>query len=254
MDLGLRDRVALITGGGGGIGRETAALLAREGVKVAAADVRLEPAEETVEVVRRAGSNGGADGAAFALDVTSEVSVANVVAGVERQFGRIDVLVNCAGIYRIGDYTAVDPAAWRQLLDINLTGTYLMCRAVLPGMIARRRGRIVNLTSISGRTQATLAAPSYAASKAGLIGPTLSLASQSAAHGVRVNAVAPGPTDTDMTRGLSDEERSRLLPTLPLGRMATPHEIANAIVFLASDAASFITGETLNVNGGAFMV
>ena len=251
MDLELNDKVALITGGGGGIGRETARLLAAEGAKVAAADVRLELAQETAELVQRA---SGSEGAAFALDVTAEASIADVVRQVEGQLGPVDVLVNCAGIYRIGDYAGVDAAAWRQLLEINLTGTFLMCRAVLPGMIERRRGSIVNLSSISGRTKATLAAPSYVASKAGVIGLTMSLASQAAAHGVRVNAVAPGPADTDMTRGLTDEQRARLIPTIPLGRMATAQEVAKAVVFLASDAASFITGETLNVNGGAFMV
>jgi NAD(P)-dependent dehydrogenase (short-subunit alcohol dehydrogenase family) len=250
VDLQLAGKVALITGAGGGIGRETARLLAREGARIAAADVRLETAEETLQVVRAAGS----DGAAFALDVTSAESVERAVAGVETQVGLIDVLVNCAGIYRVGDYSAVDPDAWRQVLDVNLTGTYLTCRAVLPRMIGRGRGSIVNLSSISGRTKSTLAAPSYVASKAGVIGLTMSLASQSAAHGVRVNAVAPGPADTDMIRGLPDDLQARLIPTIPMGRLGTAHEIASAIVFLASDAASFITGETLNVNGGGFMV
>jgi 3-oxoacyl-[acyl-carrier protein] reductase len=121
-------------------------------------------------------------------------------------------------------------------------------------MLARRSGSIVNLASISGRTKSTLAAPSYVASKAGIIGLTMSLASQCAGRGVRVNAVAPGPADTDMIRTLPEELKPRLLATLPMGRLATPREVAQAIVFLASDAAAYITGETLNVNGGAFMV
>ena len=250
MDLQLNGRVALITGAGGGIGRETAVLLAREGAKVAAADVRLEAAQDTAQAVRSAGSAS----LALELDVTSAESAERTVATVQEQLGIVDVLVNSAGIYRIGDYRAVDPDAWRQLLEINLTGTYLMCRAVLPGMIERGRGSIVNLASISGRTKSTLAAPSYVASKSGVIGLTMSLASQSAAYGVRVNAVAPGPTDTDMIRGLPAEQQAKLLPTIPMGRLATAGEIASAIVFLASDAASFITGETLNVNGGGFMV
>jgi NAD(P)-dependent dehydrogenase (short-subunit alcohol dehydrogenase family) len=250
VDLQLNGRVALITGAGGGIGRETALLLAREGAKVAAADVRLVAAQDTAQAARTAGSAS----LALELDVTSAESAERAVAAVQEQLGKIDLLVNCAGIYRIGDYRAVDPDAWRQLLEINLTGTYLMCRAVLPGMIERGRGSIVNLASISGRTKSTLAAPSDVASKSGVIGLTMSLASQSAAHGVRVNAVAPGPTDTDMIRGLPAEQQAKLLPTIPLGRLATAGEIATAIVFLASDAASFITGETLNVNGGGFMV
>jgi 3-oxoacyl-[acyl-carrier protein] reductase len=250
VDLHLLGRVALVTGAGGGIGRETAMLLAQEGAKIAAADVRLEAAEATVSAVRAAGGYS----AALEVDVTSAESVERLITQVEDEVGPIDVLVNCAGIYRVGDYTAVDPLAWHQLLEINLTGTFLACRAVLPGMIARRRGSIVNLASISGRTKSTLAAPSYVASKAGVIGLTMSLASQSAASGVRVNAVAPGPTDTEMIRGLPSDLQAKLIPTIPMGRLATAREVASAIVFLASDAASFITGETLNVNGGGFMV
>ena len=250
MELGLRGKVALITGAGGGIGRETALLLAAEGARVAAADVRQEVAAETAAAV----SNNGGDVASFAVDVTDERAVAALAADVDRRLGPVDVLVNCAGIYRVGDFTAVDAAAWRSLLEINLTGTYLACQAVLPGMLQRRAGSIVNLSSISGRTKSTLAAPSYVASKAGVIGLTMSLASQCAGQGVRVNAVAPGPADTDMIRGLPGEMQARLIPTIPMGRLATAREVANAIVFLASDAASFITGETLNVNGGGFMV
>jgi 3-oxoacyl-[acyl-carrier protein] reductase len=121
-------------------------------------------------------------------------------------------------------------------------------------MLERGRGSVVNLSSISGRTKATLAAPSYVASKAGVIGLTMSLAAQAAPKGVRVNAVAPGPADTDMVRGLSPDLQARLLTTIPMGRLATAREVAQAIVFLASDAAAFVTGETLNANGGAFMV
>jgi 3-oxoacyl-[acyl-carrier protein] reductase len=252
MELGLNGKVALITGAAGGIGREAALLLAGEGARIAAADIDEPRVRATAEAVN--GERPGAEALAIRLDVTDEASVAGAVAEVERRFRRVDVLVNCAGIYRIGEIAAVDPAAWDQLLDINLRGTYLTCRAVLPGMLARRAGSIVNLASISGRTKSTLAAPSYVASKAGVIGLTMVLASQHAAQGVRVNAVAPGPADTDMIRGLPAELQPRLIATIPMGRLATAREVAQAIAFLASDAASFITGETLNVNGGAFMV
>jgi 3-oxoacyl-[acyl-carrier protein] reductase len=255
MELGLSGKVAMITGAGGGIGRETALLLAGEGARIVAADVDLARAQATAEAVGAAAPQGAGSAAlALALDVAGEESVARVVAESEARFGRIDVLVNCAGIYRIGEIAEVDPAAWDQLLDINLRGTYLMARAVLPGMLARGAGSIVNLASISGRTKSTLAAPSYVASKAGVIGLTMALAAQSAARGVRVNAVAPGPADTDMIRGLPADLQPRLIATVPMGRLATAREVAQAIAFLASDAASFITGETLNVNGGAFMV
>jgi 3-oxoacyl-[acyl-carrier protein] reductase len=250
MDLHLAGKVALITGAGGGIGRETARVLAEEGTRVAAADVSRASAEATVAAARAA----GAAALALTVDVTSEASVRDAVAATEAGLGPVDVLVNCAGIYRVGELDSVPPAEWDRLLAINLTGTYLACRAVLPGMLARRSGSIVNLASISGRTRSTLAAPSYVASKAGIIGLTMSLASQCAGRGVRVNAVAPGPADTDMIRTLPEELKPRLLATIPMGRLATPREVAQAIVFLASDAATYITGETLNVNGGAFMV
>jgi 3-oxoacyl-[acyl-carrier protein] reductase len=241
MDLGLTGKTALITGAAGGIGSQTARLFLEEGARVAVADLR---APDSV---------AGAD-LALEMDVTNEQSVADAVRETERRLQRIDVLVNCAGIYRIGELSDVEPAAWDQLMDINLRGTYLVCRAALPGMLARGAGSIVNLASISGRTKSTLAAPSYVASKAGVIGLTMALASQSAARGVRVNAVAPGPVDTEMIRGLPDELQPRLISTIPLGRLGTAREIAQGIAFLASDAAGFITGETLNVNGGAFMV
>lgn len=239
VDLGLTGKRALITGAAGGIGSATAQLLMEEGARVAVADLRAPEGDYAARV---------------ALDVTSEVSVSQAMREVEQRLGGIDVLVNCAGIYRIGQLADVDPAAWDELVAINLRGTYLTCRAMLPAMLERGAGSIVNLSSISGRTKSTLAAPSYVASKAGVIGLTMALASQSAPRGVRVNAVAPGPVDTEMIRGLPDELKPGLLATIPLGRLATARGIAQAIAFLASDAASHITGETLNVNGGAFMV
>ena len=249
MDLGLRDKVALITGGAGGIGQETARLLLDEGASVALADLASPRLEESLSAL-----GAGERAMAIELNVTDEASVENAVRRAAQWRGRIDVLVNSAGIYRIGQIADVDPAAWDQLLDINLRGTYLTCRAVLPGMLERKSGSIVNLSSISGRTKSFLATPSYVASKAGVIGLTMALASQSAAGGVRVNAVAPGPVDTEMIRGLPDELKPGLVASIPMGRLGTAREIAQAIVFLASDAAGFITGETLNVNGGAFMV
>ncbi|MGI8423881.1 MAG: SDR family NAD(P)-dependent oxidoreductase [Chloroflexota bacterium] len=239
MDLGLKGKTALITGAAGGIGGASAQLLAEEGARVAVADLRA--------------PDCAAD-ASVPMDVTSDRSVLEAVAEVEWRLGPIDVLVNCAGIYRIGQIGDVDPAAWDQLMNVNLRGTYLVCHAVLPGMLQRGAGSIVNLSSISGRTKSILAAPSYVASKAGVIGLTMALASQSAARGVRVNAIAPGPVDTEMIRGLPEALKPGLLSTIPLGRLGTTLGIAQAIAFLASDAAGHITGETLNVNGGAFMV
>lgn len=250
MDLGMRGRVALVTGGGGGIGRAVATVLAREGVAVVVADLRPDATRDTVDAVTAT----GADAVAVALDVTDDASVRAAVATAEAWRGHVDILVNAAGIYRVGTYAEVTTAAWDLVHDVNLRGTFLACQAVLPGMTGRRRGAIVNLASISGRTRATLAAPSYVASKAGVIGLTMSLAMQVASHGVRVNAVAPGPTETDMILGLPEEMQARVLATIPTGRFATTAEVASAIAFLASDLSGSTTGETLNVNGGAFMV
>ncbi len=250
MDLHLEGKVVLITGAGGGIGRETAALFAQEGAAVVCADQDEARAQAAAEVVRATGPRA----LGIALDVTSAGDVERAVAQAEDAMGPLDALVNAAGIYHVGTIDEIDERAWDRLLDVNLKGTFLVCRAVLPRMLGRGRGSIVNLASISGRTRSTLAAPSYVASKAGVIGLTMSLAAQSAGRGVRVNAVAPGPVDTGMIRDLPSELQARLVATIPMGRLATPREIAQAIAFLASDAASFITGETLNVNGGAFMI
>ena len=250
MDLGLHGRVALVTGAGGGIGQATARSLAGEGVAVVAADIRADLAALTARIV----CDMGGEALALPLDVTDEASVRNAIVAAEGWRGSIDIVVNAAGIYRVGPFAEVTLASWDLVHDINLRGTFAVCQAVLPGMVSRHRGSIVNLASISGRTKATLAAPSYVASKAGVIGLTMSLAMQTAAHGVRVNAVAPGPTETEMILGLPPAMQDQVLRTIPIGRFATTDEVASAIVFLVSDRSGSTTGETLNINGGAFMI
>jgi 3-oxoacyl-[acyl-carrier protein] reductase len=250
MDLQLRGKVAFVTGAAGGIGQETVRVFLEEGMRVAGADLDAGKAESSLKA-----AGGSAETIwSTSVNVTDEVSVNQAVRGAFEHFGAIDIVVNAAGIYKIGELADVDPPAWDTMLDINLRGTFLVCRAALPHLIERGRGSIVNLASISGRTKSTLATPSYVASKAGVIGLTMALASQNAKHGVRVNAVAPGPVDTEMIRGLPDDLKPGLIGTIPLGRLGTAREIAQAIAFLASEAAGFITGETLNINGGAFMV
>jgi NAD(P)-dependent dehydrogenase (short-subunit alcohol dehydrogenase family) len=248
VDLHLSGKVALITGAGGGIGRETALLLAREGARLAAADVRLAAAEETAQAVRAAGGQAHA----FALDVTSAESVERAAGEAEAQAGPIDVLVNCAGIYRVGDYSAVDPDEWRQVLDVNLTGTYLMCRAVLPRMIERGRGSIVNLSSISGVVGQAFVHMSYNASKGAVRTMTKSTAVQFGKDRIRCNSVHPGLMPPMRTSGATadPEVRARMLKAVPLGRAGEVDEVANAVLFLASDEASYITGAELYVDGG----
>jgi len=251
MNGDMRGQVAIVTGGGSGIGRAVCLQLAGRGVLVAVTDIRLPSAQQVADdIVSR-----GGEAAAYQANVTLNGDVENVVQQVVQRFSRIDILVNCAGIYQVGPIASVSENEWDRVIDTNLKGTFLFCKAVVPVMQRQGRGAIVNLSSISGRTKSTLAAVNYVASKAGVIGLTMALANQLAADGIRVNCVAPGTIDTPMTSSVfSADDVERFRRQIPLGRMGQPDEVAAAIVFLASPEASFITGETLNVNGGAFMV
>ncbi len=250
MDAEMQGQVAIVTGGGSGIGRATCLELARRGVRVAVADLSAEAAGRVAgEVIAL-----GAEALDCGVDVTAAEQVERTVRAVRERFGRIDILVNSAGIYQSGTIDQVSEADWDRVLAVNLKGTFLFCKAVIPCMLERGSGAIVNISSISGRTRSQLAAVSYVASKAGVIGLTMCLASQLAGKGVRVNCVAPGSVSTPMTDLWSAEEREFIRRSIPMGRLGCPAEVASAIVYLASPAASFITGETLNVNGGAFMV
>jgi 3-oxoacyl-[acyl-carrier protein] reductase len=247
----MQGRTAIVTGGGSGIGRAVCLQLAARGVGLAIVDIRLEQAESVAAEVAAAGG----EALACRANVSASGDVAAVVQQVISRFGRIDILVNCAGIYQVGPITAISEDDWDRVLDINLKGAFLFCKKVAPVMQAQGGGAIVNTSSISGRTKSTLAGVNYVASKAGIIGLTMCLANQLAGDGIRVNCVAPGTTDTPMTSVVfSAADAEHFKTSIPLGRMGQPEEIAAAIVFLASPAASFITGETINVNGGAFMM
>ncbi len=251
MTNDMQGQVALVTGGGSGIGRATCLKLAGRGVKVVVADVRPDHALEVAREVEAAGS----EAIAYRVDVSSHGDVQQAVRHTMERFQRIDILINCAGIYQVGPITDISESDWDRVLDINLKGVFLLCKAVVPIMQRQGGGAIVNLSSISGRTKSVLAGVNYTASKAGVIGLTMCLANQLAGDGIRVNCVAPGAIDTPMTRGtLAAEGLERLRQTIPLGRLGRPDDAAAAIVFLASPEASFVTGETVNVNGGAFMV
>ncbi len=250
MDTSLTGKIALVTGGGSGIGRATCLQLGRMGAKVAAADLSLPGAQATVEQMAAEGLTG----AAHPVDVSSAEQVHCLVEAVCDRWGGIDVLANTAGIYQVGGIDDIGEADWDRVLGVNLKGAFLLCRAVVPVMRARGGGAIVNLSSISGRTKSDLAGVNYVASKAGIIGLTMCLGNQLARDGIRVNCVAPGTTDTPMVANVGEEGRAILTKRVPLGRLGRPDEIAAAVAFLASPAASYITGETLNVNGGAFMV
>ncbi|HTO48394.1 MAG TPA: SDR family NAD(P)-dependent oxidoreductase [Burkholderiales bacterium] len=248
----MAERVALITGAAGAIGSATAVYLARRGAAVALADaVSTQAVAERVEAT-------GARCKRFALNVTRRDEIDAVVAQTLIAYGRIDILVNVAGIVSFGSAADLDPAEWDRVLDINLKGTFQCCQAVLPAMKAQRFGRIINLGSVLGKNggnarpwldageQRASGNVAYGASKAGVHAITAYLARELAPHGTTVNAVAPGPVASAMTTNLSPS----LTALIPVGRMGTPEDVAAVIGFLASDEAAFVTGEVLDVNGG----
>jgi 3-oxoacyl-[acyl-carrier protein] reductase len=246
----MQGQVAVVTGGGSGIGRCVCLQLAERGARVAVLDISTEGAARVAQEV----ADQGGQAVPLTVDITSNERVIETVEAIRDLWGRIDILVNSAGIYKVGTIFEISEADWDRMLSINLKGAFLVCKAVAPYMRAQGSGAIVNVASISGRTKSRFAGPHYVASKAGIIGLTMCLANQLAEHGIRVNAVAPSTADTPMIDFLSAEERAALGAQSPLGRLAKPEEVAAAIVFLASPAASFINGDTLNVNGGAFMI
>lgn len=241
----LKDKVALVTGGASGIGKATAELFAREGARVAVAD--YSDAQATADAIR------GSDGEAISLrvDVSRSEQVTQMVDSVIYRYGRIDVLFNGAGVLHYGTVLDTDEQTWNRVLATNLTGTYLCCRAVLPHMIKQGRGSIINVSSTVGAHDACPNAVAYVTSKAGVALMTKAMAIDHAKQGVRINALAPGATDTPMVRrGMSAEALEQLAASHPIGRLGRPEELANAVLFLASDEASFVTGSTMYVDGG----
>ena len=244
----LQGRIALVSGASQGIGRACALELARAGATVALAARNEAKLAEVVSEIETAGGQA----AAFAIDVASEESIKAGARAVLDRLGKVEILVNNAGITRDGLMMAMKRGDWDDVLATNLTGAFLLTQAVLRPMLKNRWGRIVNISSIVGRT-GQAGQVNYAASKAGLIGLTLSLAREVASRGITVNAVAPGYIETPMTAVLDEKVSAAMLATIPLGRRGTDQDIANAVKFLASDAASYITGHVLDVNGGMFM-
>jgi len=245
-------KVALITGGSSGIGAATATLFGALGARVAVGYLsNCEGARVVVDGIVRAGGNA----AAFKADVRRADDVRRLVESVESAVGAIDVLVNNAGAL-VGRYgvEALDDSRWDEVLDTNLTSAMRCSRVVLASMRARRTGAIVNVGSIAAHTGGGAGAAAYATAKAGLIGLTKALAKEVAAERIRVNAVSPGVIDTAMQRHHSPPGRlERIVESIPLGRLGTAEECAHVIAFLASDAASYIVGETIEVNGGLLM-
>jgi 3-oxoacyl-[acyl-carrier protein] reductase len=244
----LEGRVALVTGASQGIGHACALALAREGASVAVAARNQQKLEELVSEITTAGGKA----AAFVIDVAAEEQVKSGIKSALAQFGKIDILVNNAGITRDQLVMRLKRADWDAVLNTNLTSAYLCIQQVIGSMLKQRWGRIINITSVFGQMgQAGQA--NYAASKAGLIGLTMAMAREVASRNITCNAVAPGFIETNMTAALSEEFKQNAVKAIPLGRVGTPDDIANAVCFLASEEASYITGHVLNVNGGMLM-
>jgi 3-oxoacyl-[acyl-carrier protein] reductase len=244
----LASKIALVTGASQGIGRACALTLAAQGATVALAARN----EEKLRAVAAEITAAGGQAEPFILDVANETSIKDTAKAVIAKYGRIDILVNNAGITRDMLLLRMKRADWDDVLATNLTGTFLLTQAVLSSMMKSRWGRIISISSVVGETgQAGQA--NYAASKAGLIGFTKSVAREMASRNVTANVVAPGMIETAMTAVMDEKQKAMMLQIIPLGRAGTDQDIANAVAFLASEKASYITGHTLDVNGGMHM-
>ncbi len=245
----LEGEIALVTGASRGIGRAIALTLGAQGARVVGTAT-------TAEGAARIGAglaDAGVEGLGLVLDVSDQGSIDALMAAMAEGLGVPSILVNNAGITRDNLLMRMKDPEWEQIIDTNLTSVYRLCKACVRTMSKARKGRIVNITSVvamSGNAGQT----NYAAAKAGMIGFTKSLAREVGSRGITVNCVAPGMIDTDMTRALNEAQRQALLASIPLGRLGQPEDIAAAVAFLASPAGAYITGETIQVNGGMYMV
>ncbi|HZA15112.1 MAG TPA: 3-oxoacyl-[acyl-carrier-protein] reductase [Myxococcaceae bacterium] len=245
----LKEKVVLLTGGSRGIGRACAIAFAGAGARVVFSYAGNEPAaNETVDLAEKAGGKAKAT----RFDVSDTRACGEAVDEVVKEFGRLDVLVNNAGVAVDGLVMRVKDEDWDKQFDINLKGAFALIRAATRPMMKQRGGAIVNLTSVVGE-MGNAGQAAYAASKAGLIGLTKSIARELASRNIRCNAVSPGFIGTDMTAHLPEETRKNMMATIPLARLGTPEDVAQAVLFLASDAAAYVTGEVLRVNGGMYM-
>ncbi len=245
----LKNKVTIVTGAARGIGKAIAQRFLQEGAAVAINDVNLERAEEIVHEAKSKGKKA----LAVKADVSNEKEVEEMVNRVYSNFARIDILVNNAGIIKRGSTEDHSYEDWDRVIAVNLRGTYNCSKAVIPIMKKQGCGKIVNVSSIAGKVGDIASAPSYGSSKGAINALTKSMARELAEYGICVNAVAPHAVETEMSAEWSQEKRRQLMSQIPLKRLGRPEEVAAAVLFLASDEASFITGEILDVNGGYLM-
>jgi NAD(P)-dependent dehydrogenase (short-subunit alcohol dehydrogenase family) len=248
-DASIKGRIAVVTGGAKGIGESISHVLSAAGAHIVVADRDEGAVEKFVASLRTA----GAVATAVVCDVGDTTAVRDAFRKIEIEFGAIDLLVNNAGIGDFVSFPEISRERWDRMLNVHLTGAYNCCHAVMPGMLERRFGRIVNVSSVAGKRGDFIGNAHYTAAKAGMIGLTKSLAAWAAPYGVRVNAIAPGIVDTELTREMSDAHRATTVSRIPLGRFARPDEIASVVLFLLSDTSSYVIGETINVNGGSYL-
>jgi 3-oxoacyl-[acyl-carrier protein] reductase len=249
MTQDLSGKIAVVTGAGRGLGKAIADVLAARGAHVVINDRTLEPAEAAAASVRARGERASP----IAFDVADPSQVEDAFGRIRRDHGRVDILINNAGIGDFVSFPEISPEKWDRMLNIHLKGSFNCCQAVLAGMKEQKYGKIVNVSSVAGKRGDFIGNAHYTAAKAGIIGLTKSLALHAAPFGINVNAVAPGLVETELTDGMSAEMKKTTISRIPAGRLGRPEEIGRAVAFLVSEDASYIIGETLSVNGGSYM-
>lgn len=248
MSESLKNKISLVTGASRGIGAAIAIELAKCGASV----IGTATSEKGAEIIKKSFEINKVKGQAMVLDVNCNASIETLMNKINEEFGTVDILINNAGITRDTLLMRMKEEDWDAVISTNLKSVYKLSQAVLRGMMKNRSGRIINISSVVGH-MGNAGQTNYAAAKAGINGFTKSLAQEVGSRGITVNAIAPGFIDTDMTRALDDTQRESLLKHIPLAKLGQPQDIAQAVCFLASDAANYITGETIHVNGGMLM-
>jgi len=246
----MNNKVTIVTGAAGGIGKTVALLAAKDGRPLVLIDINKQGLESTAYEIRSLG------GTAFAgaVNVTHKAELFEILNTAEANVGPAHALIHCAGVALATDYLNLSEEEWDEVVDINLKGAFLCTQAVIAGMIARRYGRIVIISSMAGVAGSENAGAHYCASKAGLIGLTKYLSKSFCRYNITVNTVAPGPVETDMVRGLGEDKRRTMLANMPAGKLGRPEDIANICIFLCSDKAQFITGTVIEASGGQIVI